>query len=235
MGQRTQQRNQILTAYDYLQKDMGSFNPSTDMIEPPSSIISIAYENSTVTSNLPKILNHNLYSTPLLQTICKAEKWSHDTFHKVDWKAYDKAFTSVSRCKQISLSKLSHNLLNTNYQNQKYYGHPDTCPCCDKQLETFSHMLSCSSDSSTLHRQNLLEQLQKEMLKINIPKSITSAIIHGISQWCIQQLDPSQPQRSPTYGSLVPLDIAITQAYTDQTRLLGWDNLLRGRLSILWG
>ncbi len=39
----------------------------------------------------------------------------------------------------------------------------------------------------------------------------------------------------PTVGPLNPVDITITQAYTDQTRLLGWNNLLRGRLSLLWG
>ncbi len=36
-------------------------------------------------------------------------------------------------------------------------------------------------------------------------------------------------------GSLNPVDITITQAYTDQTRPIGWDNMLRGRLSLLWG
>jgi hypothetical protein len=41
-------------------------------------------------------------------------------------------------------------------------------------------------------------------------------------------------QKSPTIGTLNPLDIVITQAYTEQTTLMGWDNLLRGRLSVLW-
>ncbi len=58
--------------------------------------------------------------------------------------------------------------------------------------------------------------------------------MQGLSQWCMSQADMTMHQWSPTIGTLNPVDIAITQAHTDQTNLIGWDNLLRGRLSILW-
>jgi hypothetical protein len=47
--------------------------------------------------------------------------------------------------------------------------------------------------------------------------------------------EPSYSQKAPTAGSVLPTDILITQAYSDQTRLIGWDNLLRGRISVFWG
>ncbi len=36
-------------------------------------------------------------------------------------------------------------------------------------------------------------------------------------------------------GSLDPNSVDITQASSEQTRLVGWDNFLRGRISQLWG
>jgi hypothetical protein len=95
-------------------------------------------------------------------------------------------------------------------------------------------MLTCPSNLSTPYHQDQLEQLQTRLLNAGTPDIIASAIIHGISQWNLCQSGTSTQQHSPYIGSLKPLDIAITQAYTDQTNPIGWDNLLRGRLSILW-
>lgn len=53
--------------------------------------------------------------------------------------------------------------------------------------------------------------------------------------WNINQNQPSAPQRSSFYGSLKPDDILITPTYSEQTRLIGWENFLRGQISKLWG
>jgi hypothetical protein len=49
----------------------------------------------------------------------------------------------IWRCHRISISKLTHKLLNTNYQNKKYYGKP---LCCIKSPETLNHMISYLSE-----------------------------------------------------------------------------------------
>jgi hypothetical protein len=221
-------------ANEFLKQDNSDYNPSQTVLEPPSSEISILYDNSTITSNLNNTLRNELYKKRLQETICKAEKWSVQTFERVNWPSYGRAFKNISRCRQNSISKLSHKLFNTNYQNNQYYGHEGKCPCCDEQIETFQHMLSCPSNLSTPHHQNQLEQLQTRLLKAGAPDAIASAIIHGISQWSLCQSGSITQQRSPYIGSLKPIEIAITQAYADQTSPIGWDNLLRGRLSNLW-
>jgi hypothetical protein len=118
----------------------------------------------------------------LKDTICKTEKWNKDLLNKVDWKAYGKVFQSISNCRRISMTKISHKLLNTNYQNKKFYGQPDTCPCCNQAAESFDHLLSCPSDSNTLLRAHRLEQLQNDLEMIGTPKIVTHAVIHGITQ-----------------------------------------------------
>lgn len=77
-------------AYDILVKDQGYYNPSTRVIDPLSSGISILFDNSTLTSKMSTFLREQLTTAPLQATICK------------------------------SLIKLLHKLCNTNHQNKKY-------------------------------------------------------------------------------------------------------------------
>lgn len=174
-----------------------------------------------------------IYCKSLKDAICKTEKWTEDLLDKVDWMAYGKAFQSISKCRNISLAKISHKLLNTNYQNKKFYGQPDICPCCNEEVESFPHMFSCPSDSMSNHRISCLEQLEDDLNKICTPKIITHAIIHGITQWTDRQNGPLALQKPPTFESIQPVNVLISQAYHEQTKSLRWDNLLRRRLSKL--
>jgi hypothetical protein len=50
----------------------------------------------------------------------------------------------------------------------------------------------------------------------------------------IHQSNKRQPHpKSPTYGSILPQDILASQCITSQTSL-GWDQFLRGRISLSW-
>lgn len=79
-------------ANDYLHQDMDYYNPSSIVLESPSSEISILYDNSTITSKMNTILKQELYKKSLQDTICKTENWNVQTFHKVDWISYGRAF-----------------------------------------------------------------------------------------------------------------------------------------------
>lgn len=57
-------------ANDFLKQDMGYYNPSRTVLEPPSSEISIRYDNSTITSNLNTALRNKLHKKHLQDTIC---------------------------------------------------------------------------------------------------------------------------------------------------------------------
>ncbi len=61
-------------AYDFLANDQGYYNPSTRVIDPTSSEISILFDNSTLTSKLSTFLREQLMTTQLQATICKSEE-----------------------------------------------------------------------------------------------------------------------------------------------------------------
>lgn len=187
----------------------------------------------SLTSNPSTYVKFHHYADKLQETICKSENWTQETFHRIDWEAYKKAFSTFSRCQRISISKLSHKLLNTNSQNNKYYGTSALCPCCQMEPESFNHMLSCSSDAPKAYRTSQLQELKSKLTQIGTPEDITISILHGIENWEISMYETSFCQRAPTCGSVRPTDILITQAYTEQ-RHIGWDSFLRGRITKLW-
>jgi hypothetical protein len=123
--------------------------------------------------------------------------------------------------------KLSHQLWNTNIQNQKYYDESPLCPICQILPESFSHIFCCSFSSARDHRQETLSQLQTS-LHHGIPPELLNAILVGLIKWT-----ESQPCASPLVGSRLPSLLAIHHAFLEQTEL-GWDAFVRGHISILW-
>jgi hypothetical protein len=56
-----------------------------------------------------------------------------------------------------------------------------------------------------------------------------------VNSWLEQGDDTSTTLCAPSYGSFHPNDISITQAFSEQSRTLGWSSFLRGCISKLWG
>jgi hypothetical protein len=131
--------------------------------------------------------------------------------------------------------KIIHNLVNTNHQNNKYYGTSPLCPCCTSVAETLSHVLTCQSPEATANRSKALSLLQTELLSINTPLTVIEAMTHGIIEWGKQQQDPNHPVQAITRGSLSGPDMLLTRAFTDRFNNVGWNHLLLGWLSRKWG
>ncbi len=121
-------------ACEFLTRDQGYYNPSTSVLDPPYSGISILFDNSTLTSKMSTFSREQLTAVKIQATICKSEKWEEITFNRVDWDSYGRALSHASRCDRISLIKLSHKLCNTNYQNKEYYGNLIRAPAAYQKV-----------------------------------------------------------------------------------------------------
>ncbi len=221
-------------AYNYLKSPDLSFSPSFKVIDPPSEKVSINYKNSTLTLNISQTVHHQLQNEPLMKTICKEANWDTSTFKMVDWSSFGKAFKKLPRSKQLSYSKLTQGIINTNEQNYKFYGLPDLCPFCNSQKETVAHVFTCPAEEETENRQKEQEALLANLRKIKTPVTIISCIHHGIIVEWTRHGQVSQNIRAQNSGSVHSLDIALTQAYIDQSKHIGWDQFLRGRISTHW-
>jgi hypothetical protein len=133
------------------------------------------------------------------------------------------------------VAKLQHNLLNTNYQNARFYGKSPTCPCCLSHVETLVHVLSCSSDGATEHRQKAINLLETDLASIKTPVEVISAILHGTTMWVHLQTEENLRVHAPMVGSLRGPDMLLTATFTEQFQSIGWNQFLLGRLSSRWG
>jgi hypothetical protein len=98
-----------------------------------------------------------------------------------------------------------------------------------------SHLFTCPSEAASHHRSDSLAKLKKVLESLRTPLAIVTSIIHGLSAWADSQVKPSLTVHAPSRGSVRPADIILTQAFTEQTNELGWEQFLRGRISTRWG
>jgi hypothetical protein len=149
-------------------------------------------------------------------------------FEKVDWLAYNKALHAVPRYSRVTITKLSHNLWNTNVQNNKYYGTSDLCPCCQMKPETVNHVTQCHSPTATITREQAKTQLLNLLWKAETPQIITQHIQAGLNQW-----EQGDDHIYPKHSTVALNNPNHMHAFIDQ-KAIGWDQFLKGRISTLW-
>jgi hypothetical protein len=139
------------------------------------------------------------------------------------------AFCRVPRFHRISITKLSHQLWNTNCQNNKYYGQSAACPICQHPNETIAHIFRCSHEDATSHREGALEVLSTN-IKNGSPHILQEVIMSGIQQWIAAG---TSNLTSPMNGSRLPSFQILTEAFEAQS-YIGWEAFHRGHLTHLW-
>jgi hypothetical protein len=144
------------------------------------------------------------------------------------------AFKCLTCSRQIATTKLIHDLTDTNVQNHRHYHKSYKFPCCLTMDETFARVLSCSSNASNEHRNQALQELQKDLKSTNTPSAVEDAMYHVINMWLCQQNDPECVVQALTAGSLKGSDMLLTMAFHEQFHTIGY-NMFHGRLSKLWG
>jgi|NOAtaT_6_FD_contig_21_12299114_length_942_multi_3_in_0_out_0_2 hypothetical protein len=146
----------------------------------------------------------------------------------------------MSRSTLLNHCKLLHGLLNTNLQNQKYYGRSETCPHCQSNTESFLHVLYCDHPVVTKYRVDQQAILWKALAKLNTPLSIMEALKEGIMfphrsrDMSESSTMPSSTHSNQSSDQLTHKVTTVISAFNQQTEL-GWENFLRGQVTKLWG
>jgi ribonuclease HI len=225
------QANDLAKAY--LKHPHHRFIPSAKVTTPPKEKVSIKFENSNITSHLPSLICHQLHAEPLIKTICKEAKWDREIFNSVDWEAFGAAFSAMPRGTQMSYSKLTHGIINTNMQNFRFYGTSELCPCCLEHKETITHMFTCLEAPVTAHRLVAQQELWSKLRDLGTHNSLVENLIHGMEQWAAPNGGDPITTRALTSGSVLPLDVALVNAFRSQCKI-GWEHFHRGRISTQW-
>ncbi len=80
----------------------------------PGFKVCLRYHGAVVTSQHYHLLSKEINEKTLEDFIIKKTKWSQREFDMVDWKARRRAYTRLTEFQQLSVTKLIHNLANTN-------------------------------------------------------------------------------------------------------------------------
>ena len=95
------------------------------------------------------------------------------------------------------------------------------------------HVFQCLHHNSLSLKEDLLEKWSEYLAIIGTPLAIRQGLYVGLAWWLLQGTAKACP-RAPGFGWIYSSDVWATNAYSEQTSL-GWGQLLRGRMSSLWG
>jgi glutaredoxin len=149
---------------------------------PESHIISVQYKGDIFVSNLLQPVKHELHYQPLKDKLQRDNKWTEHQFDSVDWLAYKRAICKLHRSHRVSITKLSHQLWNTNKQNNRYYNHSDLCPYCKAAEETLPHVFTCKHPLATQGREEALKTAFSSLQSAGTPSILLTGIQSGLYQ-----------------------------------------------------
>jgi hypothetical protein len=193
---------------------------------PLTHVVTLVHDNTVFTGDI-RIKIHELeYQEQLKAKLQKDNNWTSQQFQMVDWQTYFKALRQIPRSHRVSIMKLSHQLWNTNIQNEKFYGHSNICPICQLVPESPTHVYKCSHPAAAAHRKEALSSFSTSLMG-GTPPVLQEVLLSGLSQWICT--DCPFTIQAYTEGSRLPPLRAITAAFKAQTTL-GWDSLHRGHI-----
>lgn len=207
--------------------------PETDFIRqvysPPTAVqVSLVIGTKVITSKYKECLRHAMHAPALQDYIQKKWDWSDTTFHDVWWKAHETALKRLSHSDGQKIQKFNYNHLPTNRRLSKFHLHiTNMCPCCNADEELDDHVVWCNSGDRLAAKQLWEKDVYHFLSEQHTPPVVRTAMMLGFHHWIYRKPIPSLLQYIPTAS------LELQTAYNAQTHI-GWNHLVRGRISIHW-
>jgi hypothetical protein len=188
-----------------------------------SNFAQLQIKDQTVSGSYRQAIRRATSYDPLLAYIQRKNSWSLDTVDMVDWPLHAAALRARPQ-RSAQLTKLCHEVLPTATRVNKYDARQSPiCPRCQTHLESIDHLLQCPDPARIEWAVSTLRQLTSVSLNRSEHHDIILDIfVSGLEHWmagtCL-----SPDDYPPAFHDLIHSQASI-----------GWNQLLRGRVSILW-
>jgi hypothetical protein len=193
---------------------------------PDTHVISVANNKKLVYNNIAKEVRHTLHYGNLKAKLLKDNHWTEHQFNSiVAWKLYEKALQDIPRSHCISIMKITHQLWNTNNQNNRYYGHSPICSLCNLVAEDVIHVYTCKSTIAHNAWSKGITTCHHNIQQLLI--NVLEEIIFGLDNWL------ANPYKGSYAESLSQGETTILRAVSSQSQI-GWESMLRGFFSTDW-
>ena len=188
----------------------------------PHAGVQLNLPAGTVTYKLKRTLRNARTAPPLASKLKKDNDWSDNTFHDINWEASRRALRRLRKAK-VQLVKHLHNMTPVgklvNSYNPKY---PAGCPSCNDPIETRSHVYQCPATTRAIWRHKFLSNLRKKLETLNTRLDLQELMLEGVKA-TLEGREAGTIHAPDTVQDLFEAQSAI-----------GWDQLLKGRLSNQW-
>jgi hypothetical protein len=216
---------QLNVQADYLAGDFQRRHPTWDYRRAPvlpSSKIQLHLHDGTVTHHLKQQLKKARYSQPLINRMCRRNGWNQATANSIDWDAHRIALGRQER-HRTSLTKYLHGWLPVGHVVHRYdKKYEKECPSCNSvEEETIGHLHVCPGEPREQWRKETLAETKKKLCTLQTPFPIQEIFLNGLHSALYGTPPPTT--RYPHLQGIIATQGAI-----------GWDQLLKGRLSVCW-
>ena len=175
-----------------------------------------------ITSNPEGQVLDAMYSTQMRDYLHNKEILPGHLFPRVDWEAIEKGMSNRSSSFQAWMTKHVSGQCAVGRKMKLWgYWESDACPCCGEANETVSHLAHCGHPEMKTAFATQVSKLQQWLVDANTDPDVQDYFSNEL-----------RCQGGPNVGPQA-IPARIHNAAWEQKQI-GWDNLLRGRLSRHW-
>lgn len=190
----------------------------------PTSGIQLLLSDKSVNSKYKTALRLARTTDPLVEHLFKRNPhWTDEVFDNIDWISHGRALNRQAN-HHTTLVKFLHDILpvgrTVNRYDKKY---PPECPSCAQvDEETIDHLWQCTAPVGEQWRKATLRKLSSVLQTLQTPAPIMEVFLAGTTALLYQQETVTIP------------DDEICEHLYEEQKAIGWDNILKGRLSLAW-
>ena len=186
----------------------------------PTSGSQLNLPEGTVTHKLKQELYLARNEPIMKQHMMKKYQWDESTYHDVDWTSHGRALARLSR-HRMKLVKYLNNISPcgkvAHRNNPKY---PEDCPSCGALVEDQHHLIHCPKrkDQRELWYKAIKQHTDDKKTPLPLQELLLQALRAILDQQSTDEI----------VGDQYTSEIAAAQ------KLIGWDQILKGRFSKKW-
>jgi hypothetical protein len=187
----------------------------------PESKVMFSIDGITVTRRLETTIRTKARLPALKEYYLQRLGWDHRTYQAVDWDLFGSVFPKMNKRRNFLTKFCCYTLPTGDRLHRRTDSYDDRCPSCHAPNETDDHILQCNAPARRAWRSDLLKTLLKP-LNAFVDPVLLDIFREGLLRFFgDDHLDPTI--YPPRYQRLLKQQSAI-----------GWNNLLRGKLSEDW-
>ena len=187
----------------------------------PESRVMLSINGTAVTRRLETTIRTHARLPSLILYYKDRLNWDDRTFHAVDWDVFGGVYSKMRKRRNFITKFCTYHLPTGDRLHQRDPKYDDRCPTCHSPTETDDHILQCPSPARRAWRSDLIKTLLDPLSSFLDPV-LLDILREGLLQFfrasCIDPTDYSQRY----------------QPLLTQQKVIGWNNLLRGKFSEEW-